>query len=1009
MGSYARMPLAFEANQGQADSHIQFFARGQGYSVALLGTETVLTLKGAAVGYMPWTKGQKFSTKTQVASVTPPIALRIGFAGAGEGVYSEGLDPLPGVSNYFIGKDPSRWRTRVPHYAKVLVRDVYPGVDVVYYGNQGKLEYDLRVKPGADPAIIRMTYEGADEAAVDGEGNLKLTFRDQSLTFKAPVLYQEDGVNRTSVRGKYVTRAKGEFGFEVENYDARMALTIDPALDYSSYLGGTGSDQGFSIATDAAGNAYITGATIGLYRGIYYFGTPTPLSNDFPTTPGSFQPVAPGNQNAFVTKISPDGSTLVYSTYLGGTTWDEGSGIAVDAAGEAYVTGSTGSADFPTTPGAYQGAFGGGVGLYSYPSDAFVSKLSGDGSSLLYSTYLGGSGDDFGMAIALDALGKAYLTGQAGPNFPTIPGAYQTNSTDNETFLAKINPGGGGAGDLLYSSYIATTAADPTQSGGGGGSVAVDSSGNAFLTGYTLGNFPTTPGSFQPAFNGGSSINTPGSDAFIAEVRPAGAGNGDLLYSTFLGGTDNDYGNGIALDAMGNVFVTGTTGSSDYPTTSGVFQSAPNGSGSAVLNYRFYGVFLFWFGGIGGSDAFVAKLRPAGTGAGDLVYSTCLGGSSGESGNSIAVDGCGNAYVTGATSSTDFPITSDAAQVTYGGITTLGGGIPYTFTIVEDAFLSEISPDGSTLLYSTYLGGSGEDEGYGVALDGAGNVYSTGETYQPQVYYPVGCPSCPIPIAVRPKLPPYPPAYPSTSNDFPITGGVFQALEGGSGDAFAVKFQGFTYCAPSPTNTPTNTATNSPTPTATSTATSTPTPTGTSSATSTASPSPTQTPTNTPTLTSSNTATATATLTTTATPTLTSTATATNTPTFTSTPTATSTPTRTPTSTFTPLLTSTFTQTPTATPGSETFFVSKNLLQGGSTVTIHTVTWDYPGAFALKIYNSAGEYIKSLDDGNMVGPLDRSYTWDGTNRSGEPCASGMYIIYWTHPYGAQMARILLIR
>ena len=996
--SYGHLPLAFEPNEGQADPRIQFMAHGPGYNLVLAGTQAVLLLKTTALETAPAANGKKPVGKDLRPRSAPQETLRLSLTGANESPVAEGEDPQPGVSNYLLGKDPSQWHTHIPHYAKVLLRRVYPGVDMVYYGspsgsqgqNQGKLEFDFRIQPGTDPKVIRMKYEGADKAEMDESGNLGLTLKGKKVYFKAPVLYQEQGGSRIPVEGKYAPIGNGEIGFEVKDYDKTKSLVIDPALDYSSYLGGTGGDAGYAVAADASGNSYITGNT-GAYFLYYYWSgftclycTPTPGSDNFPTTPGSFQPVSGGYDNAFVTKMSPDGSSLVYSTYLGGSFYDTGSGIALDAAGDAYITGSTSSPDFPVTPGAFQTAFGGGPVSLSFPlpSNAFVSKLSPDGSSLLYSTYLGGPGPDYGMGIALDGTGGVYVTGQAMPGFPTTAGAYQTASADAEAFLAKLRPAGGGSSDLLYSTYLyVPPSAGVTVSGGEGTAVAVDAEGNAYLTGYTDGNFPTTPGAFQTVFGGGTTLGL-ATDAFMAEVRPLGSGSSDLAYSTFLGGSGNDFGYGIALDGLGDVFVTGSTGSLNFPVTPGAFQTVNSlGVTTASLlgvDWRFGGLSYWWgyFGWgfwttAGFSDSFVAKLHPLGAGTADLVYSTFLGGSANQGGNSIAVDGCGNAYVTGYTNSSDYPITPGAPQTALGfapvtsAVTTLwyrGGG--------SNAFLSELSSDGSTLLFSTYLGGNGSDEGYGVALDAAGNVYLTGVTNPPLTAVIYWCSLCAEPLITSPVSGgpvvspnyPYYPVYGYVPDSFPATSGAFQTVGGGSGDAFAAKFDGFVYCTPSPT----------PTATFTCTPTSTKTPTPTNSPTSTASFTPTSTPTRTPT------------------------STATVTPTS--------------TRTFTPTVTPSFTPTPTETMVDEQFIVYKNVIRGGTDkVSIYVSTNQYPGPYTLRIYNSAGEHIKTLDEGNLGEPYARTFTWDGTNTYNRPCASGVYIIYWAKPLGTRTARILLVR
>jgi hypothetical protein len=581
-----------------------------------------------------------------------------------------GMDELPGKSNYFIGNDPTNWRTNVPNYTKVKYANVYSGVDLVYYGNQGQLEYDFVLQPGADPHRIALDVgaglalpERAPQAAplqVNAAGDLVVGTDGGEVVFHKPVVYQPATfyeprtknqepttknheprtTNKELVEGKYTVKGN-HITFDVANYDKTRPLVIDPVLAYSTYLGGSGNDGAFAIAVDTSGNAYVTGFTD---------------SSDFPTTPGALQTTFGGVTDAFVSKLNAAGSALVYSTYLGGSGkemgfGDVGYGIAVDVSGNAYVTGRTASSDFPITPGAFQ--------TTNRRTDAFVSKLNPDGSSLLYSTYLGGSSEDLGLGIAVDASGSTYVTGSAeSRDFPTTSGAFQTTSRGfTDAFVSKLNAAGSA---LVYSTYLGGDGSD------GGNAIAVDASGNAYVTGGTgSSNFPTTPGAFQTT---GRNF-----DAFVTKLNVRGSAP---LYSTYLGGSDNDQGSGIAVDASGNAFVTGYTVSSDFPTTPGTFQTTFGGD---------------W-------DVFVSKMNATGS---TLLYSTYMGGSNLDYPGGIAVDASGNAYVTGDTGSSDFPVTTGAFQ------TTLGGS--------SDAFVTKFNATGSALLYSTYLGGSVDEGGSGIA------------------------------------------------------------------------------------------------------------------------------------------------------------------------------------------------------------------------------------------------------------------------------------------------------
>jgi Tol biopolymer transport system component len=607
--SYGKPPLYFEANRGQTDPQVKFLVRGLRQTLFLTSTEAVLVLTERkpsapepAVHGRPEPRGPAAGT-----------VLRMMFAGANPTPRVMGLEKLPGKANYFLGNDPAKWRTNVPTYAKVRYEEVYPGIDLLYYGTHRHLEYDLVVRAGADPRRIVLSVEGADRLEVDARGDLVLHTAAGPIRQRKPDIYQEVGGVRREIPGGYVLTATHQVRFRVAAYDVSRPLVIDPVLySYSTYLGGGSVDHGEGIAVDGAGNAYVTGSTGSL---------------NFPTTAGAFQTTLGGGFccNAFVTKLNPDGSALVYSTYLGGSRFDQGSAIAVDAAGNAYVTGGTQSPNFPTTAGAFQTTLGGGAG-------AFVTKLNPDGSALVYSTYLGGSGRDSGSGIAVNAAGNAYVTGTTlSPNFPTTAGAFQTTLGGGSccnAFVTKLNPDGSA---LVYSTYLGGSSQDM------GIGIAVDAAGNAYVTGLTLSaDFPVTAAAFQTTFGGIQ-------DAFVTKLNSEGSA---LVYSTYLGGNGLDQGNGIAVNTAGNAYVTGRASSDNFPTRGEVQGPLCNG-------------------------AFVTKLNPDGSA---LVYSTYLGGSPnspttglGTGGNGIAVDAAGNAYVTGVTESSDFPTSEWAFQPVSGG------------------------------------------------------------------------------------------------------------------------------------------------------------------------------------------------------------------------------------------------------------------------------------------------------------------------------------------------------
>jgi hypothetical protein len=653
--SLARLPLAFAP--AAAGEGMDFLARGAGYGIALSPTALTLELRGADA----------------------PVAMR--FLNTKAGSPGIGEAKLPGTLNYFIGNDPSLWRTEIPTFGAVRYRDLYAGIDLLHYGAaSGELEHDLVVAPGADPGQIGFSIEGTQTQVLESSGELVLGISAGELRLRRPLIYQESAAGRTLVAGGYQSDG-ARVGFWLGAYDLTLPLIIDPTLAWSTYLGGTGTDSAYAMALDSSGNAYIAGDTD---------------STNFPKlTP--FQAARSGASDAFVSKLNAAGTALLYSTYLGGTTTETAYGIAVDAAGSAYVTGRTNSANFPTTAGAYQVTYGGA------PNDAFVTKLSAAGSTLAFSTYIGKSGDDQGFGIAVDAGGNVYVAGYTiASNFATTAGAFQIvigGSVD--LFVTKFNPAGSA---LIYSTFLGGAGSDLPYS------IAVDSSGNAYVSGYTgSSNFPATGGAYQVSLGG--SI-----DAFVTKLNSTGTA---LVYSTYVGGTTAERGYAIAIDSGGNAYLTGPTDSTNFPTTAGAYQTTYGGS----------------------ADAFVTKLNPAGSA---LVYSTYLGGSGTEDGRGIAVDSSGNAYITGNTSSTNFPVTN-AYQGTSGG--------------AQDAFVTKLNPAGSALVYSTYLGGTASDQGQAIAVDAAGLAYVAGYT---------------------------------TSTNFPSVA-PFQASNAGGQDAFVIKF------APNPT------------------------------------------------------------------------------------------------------------------------------------------------------------------------------------------------------------------
>jgi hypothetical protein len=500
--AYGQLPLHFEQNRGQSDPQVKFLARGLGYALFLTPTEAVLSLRGAKAG---------------PAAASSAAVLRMKLVGARPEAEVRGAGPLPGQVNYFRGRDPAKWYRHIPTYAQVRYEEVYPGIDLVYYGQQRQLEYDFVVAPEADPRRIRLGFEGtAGTPRLEGQGSLVLPLASGEVRLHKPVLYQEVDGQRREVAGRYVLHPEADqtlaqVGFEVADYDRTRPLVIDPVLVYSTYLGGSHADAGLSIAVDETGSAYITGET---------------SSTDFPTTATVPQPTLAGARDAFVTKLSADGTALVYSTYLGGSAGDRGLSIAVDGAGQAYVTGATESTDFPTQ-NALQPTFGG-------VQDAFVTKLSADGATLLYSTYGGGSGAETGTAIAVDEEGQAYVTGSTtSADLPALNAFDSTLGGTQDAFVAKLTAEGTA---VVYATYLGGSASET------GAGIAVDGEGQAYVTGSTdSADFPTQ-NALQPTFGGVQ-------DAFVTKLSADGAA---LLYSTYGGGSGAETGTAIAVDEEGH-------------------------------------------------------------------------------------------------------------------------------------------------------------------------------------------------------------------------------------------------------------------------------------------------------------------------------------------------------------------------------------------------------------------------------------------------------------------------
>jgi hypothetical protein len=620
-----RLPLAFEPAGDEGGA--AFVARGAGYAVFVRGGSAVLVLRDDA-------------GRTR--------RVGIGVAAADAAARPAGEERLPGRVHRLVGPADA-WRTGVPTFARLRVEEVRPGVDLVWRGHEGRLEYDLVIAPGADPAAVEMEAEPG-ELGLDG-GDLVIRLDGAELRQPAPVVFQtEPDGSRSAVEGRYELRGPGRVGFRVGAYDATRPLVIDPVLVYSTFVGGNGFDEVRGAALDRDGNLYVTGET---------------LSTNFPLT-GPFDANGPGSfSESFVVKINPSGTQRIYATYLGGSVEERSYTLAVDRDGQAVLGGHTGSADFPTTPGALSRT------LASEDGDGFVTKLNAQGSGLLYSTYLGGDGVDHAIGIALDFAGGIYVTGSTNStDFPLANAVQSVKRGGVDAIVARLNPFASGAAQLVYSTYLGGAAQDR------GWSIAVDAQGRAVAVGTTgSSNFPTA--------NALDAVGNGVQDAFVAKFGPGGA----LLYSTFLGGDGSEEGFGVALDPAGNAFITGLTDSQTGFVTVNALQPAK----------------------AAGLDAFVVKLDPAGS---SRLYATFLGGSADDHGDDVDVDRCGRAYVSGTTASPDFPVRLPLQGTNAGG---------------EDAFAAMLSPGGNQLLVSTYFGGAANEQAEGIRVPGcSGDLYVVG-------------------------------------------------------------------------------------------------------------------------------------------------------------------------------------------------------------------------------------------------------------------------------------------
>jgi hypothetical protein len=720
--AYRRSGLSFQQNEGQTDAQVRYLARGAGYALFLTPQQAVIALRNS-----PTPRSKRDPRVRPVRPARQPhhdegSVISLELAGANTNPTMSGIDQLPGHVNYFTGSNPKNWRTNVPSFSAVKYQAVYPGIDLVFYGNQRRLEYDLIVAPGADPSQIAFDIRGAKNLRINANGDLAMQVAKGEVDLQKPTIYQERDGQRKEVAGNYAIAGNGSVKVVVDKYDATQPLVIDPVLDYSTFLGGSSDDIANGIAVDAAGDAYVAGTT---------------MSTDFPTAGAgaTYQGSSKSIPSVFIAEFNPTATApLLNSTYLGGTGGEEGTAIAIDGSGNIYVTGQTFSFDFPTT----------GNALIQSPlivNDAGIAFLTVlNGSSLVYSSYLGGGEGDEGWGVAADANGQAYVSGQAYPSSFNVGAANTFSSSltnaNGSAFLARIDTTKAGAASLAYYTFLSGTGAGILNPGGFPAevafAVAVDSNQNAYVTGYTTSqDYPTSTSNtntYQPTL----SYVPANGVVFLTEINTAVTGAPSLVYSSFVAsptaGGSGDIAFGIALGPTAGVAYLATAVTAPgYPTTPTSFRPTPpsaNGSGAITL------------------------INTTASGAAGLQYSTFFGGENSDTTTSIKVDSAGNVYASGNTSSAQLPVSPGAFIATR---TNPNG----------EGYVLKLNPGGNGAadrLYASYLGGSGDgtnaDLAQGIAIDSNMNGYVTGQT---------------------------------VSSDFPHTSGVaFTSLNGPS-DAYVTK------------------------------------------------------------------------------------------------------------------------------------------------------------------------------------------------------------------------------
>jgi uncharacterized repeat protein (TIGR01451 family) len=691
---YSR-PLQFEPNVGQGADDVKFLSRGPGYTLLLTPIETVLSLQQSDSADR---ENRKRAHSPRPAKALPPTELRVRLVGANSSTRIEGIDELSGTVNYFVGNDPNRWHSGIPIYGRVKYQQVYPDIDLIYYGNQKQMEYDFVVAAHADPHRIALEFTGAESLEIDAEGDLVAHLPAGVVRWRKPYAYQQTPAGQKEIAATFALRNKNQVSFEIGAYDSAEPLIIDPVVVYSTYLGGSGDDFISGVAVDPGGSNLVV------------FGTTSSLN--FPTA-SAYRSSSGGSNDLFITKFNRTGSGVVFSTYLGGIGNESSGAIALDSSGNIYITGQSDSANFPTK-NAYSSANSGFL-------DAFIAKFGPFGTNLLYSSYLGGGGDDSGNAIAVDNNGNAYIAGDTysigtgNSAFPVTHGAYQGNNKGGrDAFVAKFNTTLSGSSSLVYCTFLGGSTDEKAWA------IAVDTNGNACVAGeiQSFNNvYPAPPTSdfpalnaFEPAFNQGNTNSFAGSyDGFVTKLTADGT---SLVFSTYLGGGDDDFATGMTIDSAGRIYVAGQSASLDFITTTNAAQPVNAGT---LYDPDFPGF-----------DAFVTVFQPNGA----LYYSTLLGGSSDENGFDaysfgVAVDRFGMIYLAGETQSDDFP-------------TTVGADITNS-AASSDIFIAKINPlvsGSNAIVYCSLFSGDIDVRGGigaanyfgGVAVDTNANFFLGGTT-----------------------------------------------------------------------------------------------------------------------------------------------------------------------------------------------------------------------------------------------------------------------------------------